>query len=87
MLQCVAGLHFATGLRDKTIEALQCVALCCSVLQCVALCCSVLQCGVVRDIAWQRVAVSSRAALCHKLVHQDCHDVSVCCSVLQCSVV
>ena len=29
------------------LEALQCVAVCCSVLQCVAVCCSVLQCVAV----------------------------------------
>ena len=61
MVQCVAvccsgrlGKDIALNdfalivLNTKDSNALQCVAMCCSVLQCVAVCCSVLQCVAVR---------------------------------------
>jgi len=43
----VLGLTPALAPTNEDGDAVQCVAVCCSVLQCVAVCCSVVQCGAV----------------------------------------
>ena len=54
---------------DKMTDAVQCVAVCCSVLQCVAVCCSVVQCVAACRSVLQCVAVCCGVLQC----------VAVCC--------
>ena len=62
----------------RSLDMLQCVAVCCSVLQCVAVCCS----GRVRWISFTHDTEQFEAHCCSVL---QC--VAACCSVLQCVAV
>jgi len=56
----------------QKVDALQCVAVCCSVLQCVAVCCSVLK----------RVAVCCSVLQCVAVCCSVLHSAAVCCKEL-----
>ena len=75
-------------------DAMQCVAVCCSVLQCIAVCCSPLHidmwCSVLQCVA-ERCSVLQCVAVCCSPLHIDMwcvlQCVAECCSVLQCIAV
>ena len=67
----------------RFIDALRCVAVCCSVLQCVAVCCSVLQCVAVCCSVLQCIIVFCSMLQCVAVCCSMLQCVAVCCSVLQ----
>ena len=64
-------------------DAMQCVAVCCSILQCLLVSCSVLHCAAMCSYVLQCVAVCCSVLQCLAVSCIVLQCVAMCCSVLQ----